>query len=251
MNEALRQKAVQLGFLLLAGVAWQLAVNAHAVNPLILPALGAIGQRFVALFADGTVWPDVGVTLAEFIIAFAIAVLSGTLIGYAISRSAFTVAVFDPLLAALYAVPTILLYPLYVLFFGIGPGSKIAFGVTIAFFPVVLSTIAGLSNVNRSLLLAARSMGASAWQMFAEVLLPAAFPMILAGLRVGIVLAFLSILGAETIAASSGVGHEISSHAERFDTADMFAWVFVAILLAFGMNGIASSIEARAWRTTD
>jgi ABC-type nitrate/sulfonate/bicarbonate transport system permease component len=251
VNESLRQKAVQIAFLAVVGIGWQFAVNRHAVNPLILPSLGAIGSRFVTIFADGTVWPAVGVTLGEFFAAFITAVVSGTVIGYAISRSAFSVTVFDPLLAALYAVPTILLYPLYVLLFGIGVGSKIAFGITIAFFPVVLSTIAGLSNVASSLLLAARSMGASDWQLFADVLLPASFPMILAGLRVGLVLAFLSILGAETIAASAGVGHQISQNAERFDTADMFAWVFVAILLAFGMNGIASFIESRARRASN
>ena len=251
MNSDLAQRAVQVGFLVVAGLAWQISVSTGRVNPLILPPLATVGKQFWSLIASGRFWPDLSVTLTELIAAFVLAAVSGCGIGYAISRSAFSVRVFDPLLATIYAVPAILLYPMYVLFFGIGPGSKIAIGCTIAFFPIVLSTITGFSNVNRSLLAAARSMGASGVQMFADVMLPASFPIVLAGLRLGLVIALLSILGAETISSLSGVGHEISSLAENFETATMFAWVFIAVLLAFTLNALATAIERRAWRTTD
>ncbi len=242
---ALYQRATQLGFILACGFAWNWAVTNNHVSKLILPPLPAVWTQFSKLIMSGRFWPDLSVTLTELVFAFSIAAILGCLIGYLVSRSAYAVRVFDPLLAGLYSVPTILLYPLYVLFFGIGGGSKIAIGATIAFFPVVLSTIAGLANVNRLLISSARSMGASDLQLFFRVLLPAAFPVVLAGLRLGLVISLLSILGAETIASFEGVGHRIVSYAESMEIAPMFAWVFLAILVAWVLNGIASSVEAR------
>ena len=98
---------------------------------------------------------------------------------------------FEPLLAGVYSVPIILFLPLFVLFFGLGPGSKIAIGTTISFFPIVLNTIAGFGYVDRIFITAARSMGASDLQMFRYVLLPAALPVILTGLRIGFTVALL------------------------------------------------------------
>jgi ABC-type nitrate/sulfonate/bicarbonate transport system permease component len=244
----LSQRLVQVGFLVLAGLAWHWSVTNHHVSPLILPPLQAVWRNIVKIFTTGAIWPDLGVTLYELVCAFAIAVIAGGFVGYLASRTEFLVRVFDPLLSGMYSIPTILLYPLYVLFFGIGSGSKIAIGATIAFFPIVLSTMAGLSNVNKSLIAAAHSMGASNLQLFARVLLPAAFPIILAGLRLGLVIALLSILGTETIASFEGLGHQIVSNAESMEIAPMFAWVFVAVLVAFALNGAASFIEARGRR---
>jgi ABC-type nitrate/sulfonate/bicarbonate transport system permease component len=242
------QRSVQVIFLVVAGLAWHWAVSNGEVSPLILPPLPAVWRNFSKIIVTGSFWPDLSVTLTELVSAFALAAVLGCLVGYLVSRSNFAVRVFDPLLAGMYSIPTILLYPLYVLFFGIGTGSKIAIGTTIAFFPVVLSTIAGLSNVNRSLIAAARSMGASDWQMFSRVLLPAAFPVVLAGLRLGLVIALLSILGTETIASFEGVGHRIVSYAESMEIAPMFAWVFLAVIVAWVLNAIASYIEARGRR---
>jgi len=190
-------------------------------------------------------WPDLKVTLYELGVAFSIAAVAGSAIGYVVSRSRYAIRVFDPLFAGIFAIPAILLYPLYVLFFGLGPGSKIAMGATIAFFPIVLNTISGLSRVDSAYVTAARSMGASSPQMFWSVMLPAAFPIVLTGLRMGLILAFLSILGAETIASFSGLGHQIAGLAENMDTASMFAYIVFVLLIAFLLNFAVSFAEAR------
>src|SRR6202008_1429 len=103
----------------------------------------------------------------------------------------------------------ILVLPLYMLFFGLGPASKIALGATISFFPIVLSTIAGFGNVDRTLVTAAKSMGASDYQLFRYVLVPAALPVILSGLRMGFTIALLAIIGSEVIASLAGPGPHI------------------------------------------
>lgn len=229
----------------LVGIAWQLAAARGAVNPLLLPAPAAVCHEFLALLRTGAFWPDLKVTLFELAIAFAIAAVAGSAAGYLVSRSRYAIRVFDPLFAGLFAIPAILLYPLYVLFVGLGPGSKIAIGATIAFFPVVLNTISGLSRVDRTYVTAAQSMGASTAQMFWSVMMPAAFPIFLTGLRMGLILAFLSILGAETIASFSGLGHQIAGLAENMDTARMFAYIVFVLPIALLLNLAVSFAESR------
>jgi len=239
------QRLVQLGFLALAAIAWQIAATRGGVSPLLLPPPAAVYHEFLSLLKTGRFWPDLKVTLYELGVAFSIAAVAGSSMGYFVSRSRYAIRIFDPLFAGIFAIPAILLYPLYVLFFGLGQGSKIAMGATIAFFPIVLNTISGLSRVDSTYLTAARSMGASSPQMFWSVMLPAAFPIVLTGLRMGLILAFLSILGAETISSFSGLGHQIAGLAENMDTVSMFAYIAFVLLIALLLNLAVSFAEAR------
>lgn len=247
-NSRIAQRLVQLGFLALVALAWQIASVRGGVSPLLLPPPAMVCHEFLSLLTTGLFWPDLKVTLYELIVSFLIAAIAGSAIGYAVSRSRYSIRAFDPLFAGLFAIPAILLYPLYVLFFGLGPGSKIAMGATIAFFPIVLNTISGLARVDSVYVTAARSMGASSLQMFRSVMLPAAFPIILTGLRMGLILAFLSILGSETIASFSGLGHQIAGLAENMDTASMFAYIIFVLMIAFLLNFAVSFVEARGKR---
>jgi ABC-type nitrate/sulfonate/bicarbonate transport system permease component len=226
-------------------VLWQLAATVWGVNPLLLPAPLPVLAAFWQLVVSGAFLPDLELTLFELAAAFLIAAAAGGIIGYLVSRSSYAVEVFNPLFTSLYSIPSILLFPLYVIYFGLGPGSKIAMGTSIAFFPIVLSTVAGLAYVDAAYVGAARSMGASRWQMFRSVLAPAAFPVLLTGLRLGFILAFLAILGAETIASFAGLGHQIVSLAEALDTTQMFAYILLVILVAVVLNAAVSFIEAR------
>lgn len=244
----LAQRLIQLAFLVIVLLAWQVGTMQGHISPLLLPPIASVYREFLSLLAAGQFWPDLGTTLYELALAFLIAAATGTVCGYTVSRSGYAVKVFDPLFAGLYAIPAILLFPLYVLFFGIGPGSKIAMGATIAFFPVVLNTIVGLSYVNRAYLTAARSMGASPRQMFWSVMLPAAFPVLLVGLRMGLILAFLSILGGETIASFSGLGHRIVELGENLDTAKMFAYIVFVVAISLLLNAAVSFAETRGRR---
>jgi ABC-type nitrate/sulfonate/bicarbonate transport system permease component len=241
-------RLVQLALAAVLLLAWHVSTSEGWVNPILLPPLTASWDEFIDLIASGSYWPALRVTLTELVIAFAIAAGLGCLVGYAASLTRFTVRMFDPFFAGLYSIPAILLFPLYVLFFGIGEGSKIAIGATIAFFPIVLNTIAGFDYVDRTYVRAAQSMGASPVQMFWSVMLPAAFPVVLTGLRIGFILAFLSILGTETISSLGGLGHQIVTASERIETAKMFAYIFLAIIISFLLNAFVSYLEHRAPR---
>lgn len=247
-NDRFASRLVQVGFLAAVLLLWYLATTHWGVNKLLLPNPLNVWNELADVIAKGEYLEDLRITLTELAIAFLISTVSGALLGYAISRSPYLIKVFEPLFAGIYSIPIILFLPLYVLFFGLGPTSKIALGTTISFFPVVLSTIAGFGNVDRMLVTAAKSMGASDYQMFRYVLVPAALPVILSGLRMGFTVALLSIIGSETIASLGGLGHRIVNLAENMDMARMFAYIVFAIAIAAFLNTVVSVLEARGKR---
>ena len=244
-RDAWLSRLVQAAFLAGVILLWYLATTRWGVNRLLLPNPVAVFGDLVAILRTGEYVDDLKITLGELVAAFAIAVAGGLTTGYLISRSPYLTKVFEPLFAGIYAIPIILFLPLFVLFFGLGPASKIAIGATISFFPITLSTIAGFSGVDRLYVTAARSMGASDAHLFRFVLLPAALPVILTGLRMGFTVALLSIIGSETLASLGGLGHRIVTLAESMEMAPMFAYIVFVIAIASVLNAIVSTLEAR------
>jgi ABC-type nitrate/sulfonate/bicarbonate transport system permease component len=248
MSGKLVTRLVQLGFLGALLLAWHLSTVTGAINPLILPSVPSVWKQFDKLIESGAYWPHLQVTLYEYLVAMCLFIPAGLTIGYLVSRSRYATRTFDPLFSGLYAIPQIILLPVYILYFGLGPGSKIAVGTTIGFFPVVLNTIAGFSTVDPLYITAAKSMGASGFKMFWSVMVPAAFPVVLTGLRIGLIISFLAILGTETIVSLSGLGHRIVTLAELLNTSLMFAYILFAIMVAILLNYVVSTAEAKGRR---
>src|SRR5580658_8074451 len=247
-RDAMVSRLVQAGFLVGLIVVWYLAATRWGVNRLLLPNPVAVFDNLVDILRSGEYIDDLKVTLGELAAAFAISVTGGVTLGYLISRSPYAIRVFEPLFAAIYAIPIILFLPLFVLFFGLGPASKIAIGATISFFPVVINTVAGFGHVDRLFVTAARSMGASDYHLFRHVLVPAALPIILTGLRMGFTTALLSIIGSETLASLAGLGHRIVHLAEAMEMARMFAYIVFVIAIVVILNTVVSVLEARGRR---
>ena len=247
-NQQLASRAVQVAFLLGLFVLWYCATNFWGVNHLLLPNPVAVYRQLVDVLQGGEYLPDLRVTATEFAVAVVLATTTGTIVGFFVSLSRYSARVFEPLFAGIYSVPIILFLPLYVLFFGLGPASKIALGATIGFFPIALNTIAGFGYVDKMLVVAARSMGASDVQLFRYVLLPAALPIMLTGMRMGFTVALLSIIGSETIASLAGLGHRIVHLAEAMEMAPMFAYIVFVVAIAAILNMLVSALEARGRR---
>lgn len=249
-RERLLSRIVQFCFVLALLTLWYAGTNHWGINPLLLPKPQLVIAELVDILWSGEFWPDLALTLSELAIAFSISLTLGLLIGFLVSLSPALVKVFEPLIAAVYAIPIILFLPLYVLFFGLGAPSKIALGATISFFPIVLNTIAGFISVDKLHVTAARSMGANPAMLVRYVLVPGAFPVILTGLRMGFTVALLSIIGSETIASLAGLGHRIVHLAEAMEMARMFAYIVFVILIAASLNQCVSWLEKKgtAWR---
>lgn len=241
-------RCLQIGFVLVLLLLWYLGTTYWGISGILLPNPVMVLHDLKEVLGSGEFLPDLEVTLFEVAVAFALSCVSGLALGYLISRSPYLIAMFEPLLSSVYSIPIILFLPLFVLFFGLGPWSKIALGATISFFPIVLNTIAGFGYVDRIFITAARSMGASNAQMFRYVLLPAALPVVLTGLRIGFTIALLAVLGSETIASFAGLGHRIAQLADAMETVRMFAYITFAVAIAAGLNALVSSLERQAKR---
>jgi ABC-type nitrate/sulfonate/bicarbonate transport system permease component len=238
-------RAVQALFLGALLSFWYFLTASGRVSAILLPDPVSVFHELADVLWTGEFVGDLVITLTELAVAFAISMVLGIVSGYLISRSPYLITVFEPLLAGAYAIPIILFLPLYVLLFGLGPLSKFMLGATIAFFPIAMNTIAGFGYVDKIFITSARSMGASNYQLFRFVLLPAAFPVIVTGLRMGFTVALLAILGSETIASLAGLGHHIVHLSESMDMARMFAYITFAVAIAAFLNAVVSKLEEK------
>jgi ABC-type nitrate/sulfonate/bicarbonate transport system permease component len=238
-------RLIQISFIAGIGLLWYAVTVTQWISPLFLPNPIEVFWMFVQIITTGEAWPDVQVTFMEVAIAFPLAAVTGTLVGYLVSISRYGTRVFEPLFSGIFAIPIIVFYPLSVLIFGIGPESKIAHGAMFGFFPAVLNTIQGFSTVNPQLLRFAHAAGASRTQVLVRIMFPAALPALLTGYRMAFILSFLGIIGSETIASLAGLGHRIIWYAEALNTVKMFAYIVFVIMLAFALNFALSAAEAR------
>jgi ABC-type nitrate/sulfonate/bicarbonate transport system permease component len=242
----LAQRLIQIAFLVIAGGLWYVVTATGAVSQLFLPSPVAVYNALSRLVGTNQFWNAVQITLVTIAKAYGIAIVLGVLAGYLVTRSKFLTEVFEPIIAGLFTIPITLFFPMFILFFGIGPGSKVAYGATYGFFPIALNTIAGLARADERYLRAARSMGASSFETFRHVLIPSAFPVLITGLRVGFFICFASVLGGEALSSVAGVGRNIALAAELMESARMYAWIAFVILTAVTLNLMVSSIENRA-----
>jgi ABC-type nitrate/sulfonate/bicarbonate transport system permease component len=237
---------IQIGFVTIVAAAWYWSTATGSVSRLFLPAPETVWLAFSRLVVTRQFWSAVEVTLVTVAQAYAIAVFAGILAGYVISRSRLRIDVLEPILAGLFTIPITLFFPIFILFFGIGTASKVAYGATYAFFPIVLNTIASFANVEPHFLRAAKSMGASRWDTFRHVLIPSALPVLLGGMRIGFFICFAAVLGGETLSSVAGVGRNIALAAELMEPARMYAWITFVVLTALTLNLVLSGFDRRA-----
>lgn len=244
----LSRLAVLAGLLVL----WEL--GARGRDPLlyvppsrVVPALG----RLLRLEAYPTLPSHVGLTVFEVLVAYALAVGLGLALGFALGLPRHVGEIYEPLLSALYAIPSVVWYPSLMLFFGLGPASKIAFGVLLGFFPVVLAVLAGIRSVDPHLLTVARGLGAGPGTCFVKVVLPGITATLVAGLRASLALTVVGVLVGEILGARRGLGYLINYAYGFFRTADYAALALLALGLVLVVDGAAAWTETRARRWTE
>lgn len=235
--------AIQGGTLLAVVLAWHVATARGWVSPLILPDLGRFARTFAALLTQSETYHHVRVTALEFGAAMLVALVAGLVVGVLGGTIRYLGELIEPLLLALYAIPIVMAFPLCILFLGIGSASKIAFGGLYAFFPVAIHTLKGLRHVDRGLIRAAITMGAGPWLLLVRVLVPAAAPVILTGVRLGAVLGLLAVVAGEMLGALEGVGQMLNRSVESLVSAEAFAWILITILMVTLVGGTLSWLE--------
>lgn len=229
-------RACQIAFLLVVIALWALISLTGQVSPLLLPPPIEVAAQLWRMLGGRDLWHNVLVTVAETGGSFGVSLVFGTAIGVIAARTNYSVAVVQPILGWLQIVPIILFYPIAILIFGVGMSSKIAFAGFYGMFPVAQNTILGLTTVDRRILKAARSLGGSRSQMLWHVRLPAAFPTIVSGIRLGAALNLIGVLAAEILTSTEGIGYEITASSQNFEPAATYAYIIVAICVVAIFN---------------
>ena len=215
--------------------AWEAVGRTGAVHPLFLSSPTAIGVAAARMWASGELAEHLRASGHEFVLGYLLAAATAVPLGLVAGWYRRLNYVLDPFLSALYATPRIALLPLIVLWVGVGLWSKIAVVFLSAFFPICLTTIAGVRTVSHVHLEVARSFAADDAHVFRTIVVPSCLPFILSGLRLGVGRGLVGVVVAELYGASAGIGFLINLAGSMFQTDKVF--VGIAVLAAFGMAG--------------
>lgn len=217
---------------------WWLVARLGLISPLFLPPPEQVLHQFITIagpqgFMDATLWQHLAASLQRILIALTAAALCGVTVGMAMGLNPTVRGMLDPLIELYRPVPPLAYLPLMVIWFGIGETSKVLLIYLAIFAPVAMATLAGVQSAQQVRLRAARALGATRWQVLWHVILPGALPEILTGLRIGLGVGWSTLVAAELIAATRGVGFMVQAAGEFLATDVVLAGILVIALIAF------------------
>ena len=232
-------------------VVWELVGNVYQlINPMFMSAPSLIAKAGVELFRSGEIWNDLYVSGVEFAWGFALSVVVGIPFGIGIGWYRKMAYIFDPFINAMNATPRVALLPLIIIWLGIGILSKIGIIFIGAVFPLMINTRDGVKTTPITLVDAARSFGASQWQIFKSVVVPSTVPFVLTGLRLAVGRALIGVFVGELYAATAGIGFMITVAGATFQTDKVFVGILIFIITGLVVTDILDRIERRfdEWR---
>lgn len=219
---------------------WELVSVSGVLYRDVVPSLVLIGRSLIATLLTGEFYFHLWSTGYEIAIGLAIGGFCGLALGILLGGNRLLSRAFEPFLYYLGPTPKIIFFPVMIMWFGVGPGSKMAMGAISCFFPIVLSTAAGMRQIDTVLIRVGRSFRLNTWQMIAKIYLPAMRAPILTGLRLGLGVSLIGTLLAETKLANRGIGYIIIQSYNTFDMPYMYALLIVLFALAIGLNSVIS-----------
>ncbi|GAC1342366.1 MAG: ABC transporter permease [Acetobacteraceae bacterium] len=229
---------------LLALVAlWQAGASAGLISTLFLPPPLAIARALGQLAASGELWAHLGASLQRLAIGWSVGTVCGIALGFLVGVSRWARSPAMAVVSALFPIPKIALVPLFIIWFGIGEGSKVvtlAFGV---FFPTVISTAAGVDALPRGLVRMGQAFGLSRAAILWRIVLPGALPAILSGFRVTSSIAIILLVAAEMIGAERGIGAFVLQAGNLYDTDNLLAGIVVLSLLGLTVAWVLGLLE--------
>ncbi|TQI65345.1 NitT/TauT family transport system permease protein [Bosea sp. AK1] len=205
----------------------------------VVPTLQKIVYGLVALFGTPAFYSNLAVTGGELALALLIGGITGLFVGFALGSNASLSSAYERWLSYLGPTPKIILFPVMIMLFGVGSGSKVAMGAVSCFFPIAISVAAGVRGVSPTFRRVGRSLQANAWQMFTKIELPAMAAPLVNGFRLGFGVAIIGVLLAETKLSNQGIGFMIINAFSRFDMPQMYALLIVTIASAATINALA------------
>lgn len=238
-------------FLVLA--IYELIGRLGLVSPRLLPSLVLIWEQLWRYLANGELIVQAQVTLYRAFAGFTLALIGGVILGTAMARSVLMERLIEPIFYFGYPIPKIALYPVFIFVFGLGTGSTIALIFLECVYPITIHVHAGMRSTDRVLIWAARNMGATPWQVFSRVLVPAALPIFFTGLRIALPVALIITLVTEIIGESRGLGYFVTYASASFQYARGMAAFIVIAVIGFALDRALQFVRRRVvfWQPTD
>jgi ABC-type nitrate/sulfonate/bicarbonate transport system permease component len=224
---------------------WQWLWAAGKISPLFLSGPSAIAKQFAYGLQHGTLLSDMAYSGTNFALGLALAIVSGVVLGVILGWYRWARMICDPFMNALYATPRIAMVPLIIIWFGVGMGSKVFIVFITAFFAILINTVAGVRNIDRDLLRAARAYCASDWQIFTTLALPGSVPFILTGVRQGVALGLIGVVVGEMFGGSQGIGFMVAYGGQTFATDTLFVGVLIVAFSGIVLTWVAERLERR------
>jgi NitT/TauT family transport system permease protein len=223
------------------------------MDPIFMAPPSAIFRATGELIMSGALQKGLVQSLWPFTVGMVLTVVIGIALGIAIAQWKTVEYILDPFINALYAIPRIALVPLIILWAGLEFAGKVTILVSVAVFPIIVNTYSGIRDVRGSMLEIGRAYGATESQIFFKIILPAALPFIMAGVRLSVGLAIIGIIVAEFFTAISGLGGMIVEYANVFATAKLFVPIIVIALVGVVLTEFIMWLERRLsrWRTLE
>jgi NitT/TauT family transport system permease protein len=220
------------------------------ISPLFFSGPSAIAKQFWYSLTQGNLLADLAFSGKNFGIGFGLALVTGVVFGVLIGWYRRVRLLSDPFLNALYAAPRIAMMPLIIIWFGIGMWSKVFIVFLSAFFPILVNTVAGIRNMDRDLLRAARAFCASDWQIFKTLAIPGSVPFILTGVRQGVAVGLIGVVVGEMLGSSEGIGFMVAYGGQTFQTDTLFVGFVIIAFAGIVLTSITERLERRfsRWR---
>lgn len=224
---------------------WQLRAHQHALNPIFFPAPSTIARTlWDSILHDGML-SDLGLTLKLVAIGVLLGGTVGLFVGLAMGWSRTVRGALDPLVAAIHPIPKVALFPLFLVIFGIGDSAKIAMTAAAAFFPMVLSAMAGVRQISPAHYEVARSYGVGRRRVLTAVVLPGALPMVVTGIRLAVNTAMLVAVAVELVLGTDGIGGRVWFAWQTLRTPDLYASLVVIAVTGVLVNRALDLVRAR------
>jgi ABC-type nitrate/sulfonate/bicarbonate transport system permease component len=233
---------LRIGIVVAVLATWELLARSGWLYRDVVPSLVAIGHALYDLLSGRDYYFHLGVTAAEVFAALGIGGFCGLMVGIILGANPFLSKAFESLLYYLGPTPKIIFFPVMIMWFGVGPESKVALGTLSCFFPVALSVAAGMRGIDRVLIRVGNSFRANSWQMVTKIYLPAMRHPIINGVRLGLGVALIGTLLAETKLSNKGIGFLIINAYSTFDMPRMYAMLIVLFVLAIGANALVGRL---------
>ncbi len=241
--------SVTLGALAL----WELAARAGWLSPLFFPAPSAILLTLGRMGATGEIWPALGLTLFRLGLGVLAGGGAGLLLGWAMGASGAVRVALEPMVAALHPLPKLAVFPILMILLGIGEEPKIALVALTAFFPMLINTLAGVQQIDRTYWEVAASYGATGGKLLRRIILPGSLPMALTGFRLAFNSALIVTVSVEMLSAQQGLGAQIWLAWQTLRTAELYATLAVIAALGLVSNFTLSVIAGQLlpWQGKD